>query len=86
MFPLAICLTYVSSILLHFDFPHGEKFTRGFVPAGIFAHGDIFCRVFILRGIYSMAKYFSAFDHIYTLYGLDPAQLLHVAVKQASKL
>ena len=30
-----------------------------------------------------MAKYFSAFIHIYIVYGMDPAQLLHVVVKQA---
>ena len=33
-----------------------------------------------------MAKYFSAFIHIYIVYGMDPAQLLHVVVKQASIL
>ena len=27
-----------------------------------------------------MAKYFSAFIHIYIVYGMDPAQLLHVVV------
>ena len=33
-----------------------------------------------------MAKYFSAFIYIYIVYGMDPAQLLHVVVKKASKL
>ena len=33
-----------------------------------------------------MAKYFSAFIHIYIVYGMDSAQLLHVVVKQACKL
>ena len=33
-----------------------------------------------------MAKYFSAFIHIYNIYGMDPSQLLDVVVKQASKL
>ena len=33
-----------------------------------------------------MAKYFSAFIHIYIVYGMYPAQLLHVVVKQAGKL
>ena len=33
-----------------------------------------------------MAKYFSAFIHIYIVYGMDPAKLLHVVVKQAGKL
>ena len=32
-----------------------------------------------------MAKYFSAFIHIYNIYGMDPSQLLDVVVKQASK-
>ena len=31
-----------------------------------------------------MTKYFSTFFHIYILYGMDPAQLLHVVVKKAS--
>ena len=31
-----------------------------------------------------MAKYFSAFIHIYIVYGMDPAQLLHVVVMKAS--
>ena len=33
-----------------------------------------------------MAKYFSAFIYIYIVYGMDPAQLLHVVVKKAVKL
>ena len=33
-----------------------------------------------------MAKFFSAFIHIYIVYGMDPAQLLHVVVKQTGKL
>ena len=33
-----------------------------------------------------MAKYFSAFLHIYIVYGMDPAQLLQVVVKQVGKL
>ena len=33
-----------------------------------------------------MANYFFAFIHIYISYGIDPAQLLHVVVKQAGKL
>ena len=33
-----------------------------------------------------MAKYFSAFNHIYIVYGMDQAQLLHAVVKQACKL
>ena len=32
-----------------------------------------------------MAKYFF-FIHIYIVYGMDPAQLLHVGVKQVGKL
>ena len=33
-----------------------------------------------------MPKYLSAFIHIYIAYGMSPAQLLHVVVKQAGKL
>ena len=33
-----------------------------------------------------MAEYLSAFIHIYIVIGMDPAQLLHVVVKQAGKL
>ena len=29
-----------------------------------------------------MAKYFFAFIHIYVVYGMDPAQLLHVVVEK----
>ena len=61
--------------------PRGDIFPQGFFPMGIF-----FCTVFIHRGSYSMTKYFSAFIHIYIVNGMDPAQLLHVVVKQACKL
>ena len=33
-----------------------------------------------------MTNYFSAFIHIYIIYGMDPAPLLHVVMKQASKM
>ena len=34
-----------------------------------------------------MAKYFFCiYSHLYIVYGMDPAQLLHVVVKQAGKL
>ena len=36
--------------------------------------------------IYLMKKYFSAFIHIYIIYGIYPAQLLDVVVKPANKL
>ena len=61
------------------------KNPQGIFPRRDFPHGDFFfCRVFILRGVYSKAKYFSAFIHIYIVYGMDPAQLLHVVVMKAS--
>ena len=67
--------------------PRGDISPQDFFPAGIFSHGDFFfCTVFIRRGSYSMARYFSAFIHIYIVYGMDPAQLLHVVVKQVGKL
>ena len=52
-----------------------------FFPWEIFYIGYLSCEEFN-----SMAKYFSAFIHIYIIYSMDPAQLLHVEVKQASKL
>ena len=71
-----------------FIFPMGKnpRGGRNFSPQGFFPMGIFFCTVFILRGFYSMAKYFSAFIHIYIVYGMDPAQLLHVVVNQAGKL
>ena len=33
-----------------------------------------------------MAKYVFALIHIYIVYGMDPVQLLHVAVKQVGKV
>ena len=81
-FTLAICLTHLSMFQVYINI---------FIfPAGIFPHGDFFCTVFIFRGFKSMAKYFFCiYSHlycIYIVYGMDPAQLLHVVVKQAGKL
>ena len=46
-------------------------------PTGIFLHG-----IHPERNLFNH----SAFIHIYIVYGMDPAQLLHVVVKQAGKL
>ena len=39
-----------------------------------------------LEDLIQWQSIFSAFIHIYIVYGMDPAQLLHVEVKQAGKL
>ena len=69
----------------------------GKIPAGKFLRWDISPQGFFPMGI-SSAGYsswedliqwqsiFSAFFHIYIVYGMDQAQLLHVVVKQAGKL
>ena len=83
---------YVSSIYQHFDFPHGENFLRGYFPAGIFSRRDFSPREFFSAEYSSLEEFiqwqsiFSAFIHIYIAYGMDPAQLLYVVVKKASKL
>ena len=63
--------------------PRRDISPQEFFPAGIFPHGD-----FYLHGIHPERNLFnhSAFIHIYIVYGMDPAQLLHVVVKQAGKL
>ena len=66
--------------------PRGDISPQEFFTTGIFPHGDFFCRVFILREFIQWQSIFSAFIHIYIVYGMDPAQLLHVVVKQAGKL
>ena len=76
----------------HFDFPHGEKSLRGYFPTGIFPHRDYSPWGFFsaqyssLEDLIQWQSIFSAFIHIYIVYGMDPAQLLHVVVKQAGKL
>ena len=55
--------------------------------AGIFPHGDFFpARYPSLEEFIQWQSIFSAFIHIYIVYGMDPAQILHVVVKKASKL
>ena len=49
-------------------FPHGDCFLQGIRPQ---------------RNLFNGKVFFSAFIRIYIVYGMDPAQLLHVVVKQA---
>ena len=61
-------------------------------PMGIFPHRDFSPWGFFsaqyssLEDLTQWQSIFSAFIHIYIVYGMDPAQLLHVVVKQAGKL
>ena len=77
---------------LTFWFSHGEKSPRGYFPAGIFTRGDFSPWGFFsaqyssLEDLIQWQSIFSAFIHIYIVYGMDPTQLLHVVVKQAGKL
>ena len=67
--------------------PHGDISLQEFFPAGIFSHGDFFSAQYSsLEDLIQWQSIFSAFIHIYIVYGMDPAQLLHVVVKQAGKL
>ena len=72
-FTLAVFFTHLSMFQVH------KKiliFPLAIFPVVIFLHGDL-----------SNGKvFFPAFIHIYIIYGIDPAQLLHVVVKQVSKL
>ena len=62
-------------------FPRRNFSPQGFFPMGIFSAQYSFLVDFI-----QWQSIFSAFIHIYIVYGMDPAQLLHVVVKQAGKL
>ena len=67
--------------------PRGDISPQEFFPAGIFPHGDFFSAQYSsLEDLIQWQSIFSAFIHIYIVYGMDPAQLLHVVVKQAGKL
>ena len=94
-FTLAICMTHVSMFQVYINiliFPMGKNprwdiSPQEFFPAGIFPHGDFFSAQYSsLEDLIQWQSFFSAFIHIYIVYGMDPAQLLHVVVKQACKL
>ena len=61
--------------------PRGDISPQEFFPTGIFS-----ARYSSLEDFIQWQSIFSAFIHIYIVYGMDPAQLLHVVVKQAGKL
>ena len=52
---------------------------------GIFSQGDLYMVYLSCEEFIPWQSIFSAFIHIYIIYSMDPAQLLHVVVKQASK-
>ena len=94
-FTLAICMTHVSMFQVYINIlifpmgknPRGDISPQEFFPAGIFPHGDFFSAQYSsLEDLIQWQSIFSAFIHIYIVYGMDPAQLLHVVVKQACKL
>ena len=66
--------------------PCGDISPRGYFPAGIFPWGFFSAQYSSLEDFIQWQSIFSAFIHIYIVYGMDPAQLLHVVVKQAGKL
>ena len=72
--------------------PRGDISPQEFFPAGIFPRRDFSPWGFFSAQFSSLEDFiqwqsiFSAFIHIYIVYGMDPAQLLHVVVKQAGKL
>ena len=85
-------MTHLSTFQVYINiliFPMGKN-PRG--AAGIFPHGEFSLWGFFsaqyssLEDLIQWQSIFSAFIHIYIVYGTDPAQLLHVVVKQAGKL
>ena len=68
-----------------FIFPMGK--TAGIFPCRDFSPWGFFSAQYSsLEDFIQWQSIFSAFIHIYIVYGMDPAQLLHVVVKQAGKL
>ena len=61
--------------------PRGDISPQGFFPMGIFS-----AQYSSLEDFIQWQSIFSAFIHIYIVYGMDPAQMLHVVMKQAGKL
>ena len=78
-----VCFKYILTFLFS---PWGK------IPAGIFPRrnfspwGFFSAQYSSLEDFIQWQSIFSAFIHIYIVYGMDPAQLLHVVVKQAGKL
>ena len=67
--------------------PRGDISPQEFFPAGIFPHGDFFSAQYSsLEDFIQRQSIFSALIHIYIVFGMDLAQLLHVVVKKAGKL
>ena len=62
--------------------PRGDISPQEFFPMGIFFSAQYSS----LEDLIQWQSIFSAFIHIYIVYGMDSAQLLHVVVKQAGKL
>ena len=70
-----------------FIFPMGKNPRGDISPQEFFpAWGFFSAQYSSLEDFIQWQSIFSAFIHIYIVYGMDPAQLLHVVVKQAGKL
>ena len=91
-FTLAIFLVHMRMFQVYnniFIFPKGNNPLWDISRSNFSPHG--FPHVFFLQGIHHErnlfnGKVFSAFIHIYIVFGMDSAQLLHVVVKQAGNL
>ena len=59
----------------------GENPYRDISPQEFFPMGILFAGYSSLEEFIQWQSIFSAFIHIYTVYGVDPAQLMHVVVK-----
>ena len=62
--------------------PRGDISPTNFSPWGFFFSAQYSS----LEDLIQWQSIFSAFIHIYIVYGMDLAQLLHVVVKQGGKL
>ena len=68
-------------------FPMGKNPRRDISPQEFFPMGIFFSAQYSsLEDFNQWKSIFSAFIHIYIVYGMDSAQLLHVVVKKAGKL
>ena len=78
---LSMFQVYINILIFPIFFPAGIFPRRDFSPWGFFS-----AQYSSLEDLIQWQSIFSAFIHIYIVYGMDPAQLLHVVVKQAGKL
>ena len=65
----------------HRDITQQEFYPQGFFPIEIFLQG-----IHPERNLLNGKVFFCIYSYLYRIWYMDPAQLLHVVVKQAVKL